>query len=63
MVYFPLPMETTSLRGLALVPLLWPRKGFGLRTVPELAVAAINVGAMTSKLPGTSVETSTLNST
>jgi len=49
MVYFPGPMETTSLRGLALVPLLWPRKGVGLRTVLVLAEAAINVAAMASK--------------
>lgn len=50
MVYFPVPMETTSLRGLA--PLFWPRKGVGLRTVPELAVAAINVGAITCNFLG-----------
>jgi len=42
-------METKSLRGLALVALLWPRKGVGLRTVPVLAEAAINVAAMASE--------------
>lgn len=42
MVNFPVPMETTSLRGLALAPLVCPRKGVGLITVPEHAVAAIN---------------------
>ena len=46
-VYFPVPMETASLRGLALAHLPWPRKGVGLTTVLELAVAAINVEAMT----------------
>jgi len=50
MVYFPVPMETTSLRALALAPLPWPRKGVALR-VPEL-VAAINVAAMTSNFLG-----------
>jgi len=52
MVYFPVPIETTSLRGLALAPLPWPRKGVDLRTVPELLVAAINVAAMTSNFLG-----------
>lgn len=51
MVYFPVPMETTSLRALALAPLPWPRKGVALR-VPELVVAAINVAAMTSNFLG-----------
>jgi len=51
MVYFPVPIETTSLRGLALAPLPWPRKGVGLRTVPEV-LAAINVDAMTSNFLG-----------
>ena len=50
MVYFPVPIGTTSLRELALVPLFWPRNGVGLRTVLELAVAAISIDAMPSKL-------------
>lgn len=56
MVYFPVPIGTTSLRELTLVPLFWPRNGVGLRTVLELAVAAISVDAMTSKLSVVSVE-------
>jgi hypothetical protein len=46
MVYFPAPIGTTSLRGLALAPLVWPRNGVGLRTVLELAVAAISIAAI-----------------
>lgn len=46
MVYFPAPIGTTSLRGLAFAPLLWPRNGVGLRTVLELAVAAISIAAI-----------------
>lgn len=42
MVNLEVPMETTSLRGLALAPFLCPRKGDCLTTVAELAVAAIN---------------------
>ncbi|CAJ1978618.1 unnamed protein product [Sphenostylis stenocarpa] len=42
-------METTSLRGLAFVPLLWAREGVGVRTVPVLAEAAISVAAMAFK--------------
>lgn len=56
MVYFPFPIGTTSLRELTLVPLYCPRNGVGLRTVLELAVAAISVDAMTSKLSVVSVE-------
>lgn len=52
MVYFPVPIETASLRGLALAPFPWPRKGVGLRTVPEPLVAAINVAAITSNFLG-----------
>lgn len=33
MVYLPVPVGTTSLRGLALGPLVCPRNGVGLRTV------------------------------
>lgn len=54
---FPVPMETTSLRGLALAPLLMPRKGVCLITVLELAVAAINVDAMTSNAFSVEIET------
>lgn len=55
-VYFPVPIGTTSLRELTLVPLFWPRNGVGLRTVLELAVAAISVDAMTTKLSVVLVE-------
>lgn len=40
-MYLPVPVETTSLRGLALEVLFWPRNGVGLRTVPELSMEAI----------------------
>lgn len=48
MVYFPVPMGTTSLSELEFAPLVWPRNGVGLRTVLELAVAAINIAVFTS---------------
>lgn len=41
MVYLPVSIETTSLRGLAFEVLFWPRNGVGLRTVPELSIEAI----------------------
>lgn len=41
MVNFPGPMETTSLRGLALVALVRPKKGVALTTVLELAAIAM----------------------
>lgn len=46
MVYLGDPRETTSLRGLELETLLWPRNGVGLKTLLELA----NVDAIFSLL-------------
>lgn len=41
MVNLPVPIETTSLRGLAFEALVCPKNGVALTTVLELAVAAI----------------------
>lgn len=43
-------METTSLRGLAL--LVWPKNGVALTTVVELAVAAIDAILFLLELAG-----------
>lgn len=40
MVYLALPMETTSLRGLAF--LVWPKNGVAFTTAVELANEAID---------------------
>lgn len=40
MVYFPFPMETASLRGLAF--LVWPKNGVALTTVAAAVAAAID---------------------
>lgn len=44
MVNFPFPIDTTSLRVLALAPLFWPKNG--LRMVAEPAVAADSADAI-----------------
>lgn len=48
MVYLAVPMGTTSLSEGKLPPLVWPRNGVGVRTVLELAVAAVNIAAYAS---------------
>lgn len=46
MVNFPLPMETTSLRGLVVEARVWPRKGVGPTMVAVRAEAAVSVAAI-----------------
>ena len=41
MVYLALPIETTSLRGLAF--LVWPKNGVAFTRVVELAIDAISL--------------------